>query len=212
MRISLRAGALVAMLSLLLVLPVLASTRVIHRWIVASTPMPQFHRMLVAGMLDNYVTRQEFEDQLKKLLAKYGVEGVQSYMVLPPNNEMMEHELKQRIRESSLDSVLVIRPNVVGQDNKDAVSKASYVPPADSYTFWPYWNATYSDFYPANSSNNANTVVRLEFNLYSTNDDRLVWSGETNAIHSRDFEKLGNEYAEILVSRLHKDKIIIRQK
>jgi hypothetical protein len=212
MRSSLRAGALIAMLSLV-VLPVLASTKIIHRWMVADMPMPQFHRMLVAGMLDNYVNRQEFEDQLKKLLAKYGVEGVQSYLILPPNNEMMERELKQRIKESSLDSVLVIRPTAAGQDqNEDAVRKAAYVPPADSYTFWPYWNATYGDFYPANFSSNANTVVRVEFNLYSIKDERLVWSGETDLIHSRDFEKLDSEYAEILISRLHKDRIISRQK
>jgi hypothetical protein len=209
MRLSLRAGALIAMLSLV-VLPVLASTKAIHHWVVSGIPMPQFHRMLVAGMLDNYVTRQEFEDQLKKLLAKYGVEGVQSYLILPPNNEMMERELKQRINESSLDSVLVIRPNQQTQA-EDEVRKASYVPPADYYTFWPYWNATYGDF-PANSSDNHSTVVRLEFNLYSTKDERLVWSGETDAIHSKDFEKLGNEYAELLVSRLHKDKVIVRQK
>lgn len=210
MRSSLRAGALIAMLSLV-VLPVLASTRAIHRWVVSGIPVPQFHRMLVAGMLDNYVTRQEFEDQLKKLLAKYGVEGVQSYMILPPNNEMMERELKQRISESSLDSVLVIRPNAVAQ-NENAFRKAAYVPPPGSFTFWPYWNATYGDFYPANSSNNGNTVVRMEFNLYSTKDERLVWSGESDAFHSKDFGKLGSEFAEMLVSHLHKDKVISRQK
>lgn len=72
--------------------------------------MPQFHKMLVASILENYLIRQEFEDQMKTLLAKYDVQGVQSYMVLPPKNEMMEGELKQRIKESSLDSVLVVRP------------------------------------------------------------------------------------------------------
>jgi len=46
----------------------------------------------------------------KSCWRKYSVEGIQSYMVLPPGNEMMEGELKQRIKESSLDSVLVVRP------------------------------------------------------------------------------------------------------
>lgn len=50
---------------------------------------------------------------MEKLLAKAGVEGVESHMVLPPRNEMMEGELKQHIKETDLDAVLVVRPNAV---------------------------------------------------------------------------------------------------
>jgi hypothetical protein len=164
--------------------------------------------MLVASILENYLIRQEFEDQMKKLLAKYGVEGVQSYMVLPPRNEMMEGELKQRIKESSLDSVLVIRPKAVRKETEEVVTGGIYMPPPGYYTFWPYWNMAYGSFYPTSSYAKENVVVRVEFNLYSTKDERLIWSGETDTIYSKDFEKLGKEYAQALVNQLKKDKII----
>jgi hypothetical protein len=195
--------ALVALASL----PLLGGTRIVHRWVLTGLPMPQFHKMLVASIAENYLVRQQFEDEMKKLLAKYGVEGVQSYMVLPPKNEMMEGELKQRIKESSLDSVLVVRPKAVRKETEE-VSTGIYVPPPGYYTFWPYWNMAYGDFFPASSYTKENIIVRMEFNLYEIKDERLVWSGESDTIYSTDFEKLGKEYAKSLVNQLKKDKVI----
>ncbi|HUN60509.1 MAG TPA: hypothetical protein VMU53_00885 [Candidatus Sulfotelmatobacter sp.] len=207
MKLFLRGVALLAVVSLA-AFPLLASTKLIHRWVLTGEPMPQFHRMLVATIMENYIIRQEFEDQMKKLLANYAVEGVQSYMVLPPRNEMMEGELKQRIKESSLDSVLVIRPKSVRTETQEMISGGVYVPPPGYYTFWPYWNMAYTDFYPTTSYTKENIVVRVEFNLYSTKDEKLVWSGETDTIYSKDFEKLAKNYAQTLVKQLQKDKII----
>lgn len=200
----------VALLGILLAatFPLVAGTKIVHRWVLTGVTVPQFHRMLVAGILENYLVRQGFEDQMKTLLAKYGVEGVQSYMVLPPKNEMMEGELRQRIKESSLDSVLVIRPKSVRQESQEVVTGGVYVPPPGYYTFWPYWNMAYTDFSPTASYTKQNIVVRVECNLYSTKDEKLVWSGETDTIYSKDFEKLAKQYAQTLVNQLKKDKIL----
>ena len=74
MKLRLRIGALIAILTLA-TLPLLASTKIVHRWVLTGIPMPKFQKMLVASILENYLIRQEFEDEMKKLLAKYGVEG-----------------------------------------------------------------------------------------------------------------------------------------
>lgn len=200
-------AALIVVLALA-TLPLLASTRIVHRWVLTGIPMPKFQKILVASILENYLIRQEFEDEMKRLLAKNGVEGVQSYMVLPPKNEMMEGELKQRIKESSLDSVLVVRPKAVRRETEQVVTGGIYVPPPGYYAFWPYWNMAYGDFYPTSTTTRENIIVRVEFNLYSTKDERLVWSGETDTVYSKQFEKLGKEYAQTLVNQLKKDKVI----
>ncbi len=207
MKSCLRAGALFAIFSLA-ALPLLASTKIVHRWVLTGLPIPHLHKMLVASIMENYLIRQEFEDQMKILLAKYGVEGVQSYMVLPPRNEMMEGELKQRIKESSLDSVLVIRPKAVRKETEQVVTGGIYVPPPGYYTFWPYWNMAYGNFYPTSSYSKEKIIVRVEFNLYSTKDERLIWSGETDTIYSTDFDRLAKGYAQTLLDQLKKDKII----
>jgi len=173
--------------------------------------MPKLRKMLIAGVMENYLIRQEFEDQMKMLLAKYGVEGVQSYMVLPPKNEMMEGELKQRIKESSLDSVLVVRPKAVRKETEEVDTGGVYLPPPGYNSFWPYWNMAYTDFYPTSSVTKENIIVRVEFNLYSTRDETLIWSGESDTLYSKNFAKLGKEYAQALVNQLKRDKVLGRK-
>ena len=78
-------------------------------------------------------------------------------MVLPPRNEMMEGEVKQRIKESSLDGVLVVRPKATRRESEEVVMGGIYVPPPGYHTFWPYWNMAYGTFYPTTSYTKENT-------------------------------------------------------
>ena len=207
MTFRLRIGVLLTILAIT-VLPLMADTKIVHRWVLTGVPMPRFKKMLVASIMENYLVRQEFEDEMKKLLEKYNVEGIQSFMVLPPRNEMMEGELKQRIKESSLDSVLVIRPKAVRKETEEVVTGGMYLPPAGYSMFWPYWNMAYGGSYPTSAYTKENIIVRVEFNLYSTKDEKLVWSGESDTLYSENFEKLGKGYAQALVNQLRKDKVI----
>jgi len=50
--------------------------------------------------------------------------------------------------------------------------------------------------------------MRFEFNLYSTKDEMLIWSGESDTLYSKDFRKLGKEYAQTLVYQLKKDRVL----
>jgi len=145
---------------------------------------------------------------MKTQLAKYGVEGVQSYLVLPPKNEMMEGELRQRIRESTLDSVLVVRPKAVRTESEEVVTGGVYVPPPGYYSFWPYWNTVMGTFVPTSSYTKENVIVRVECNLYDTKSEKLVWNGESDTVYSKDFEKLGKNYAKSLIDQLKRDKVL----
>lgn len=207
MKLFVRSLALLAILTLA-TLPLVADSKIVHRWVLTGLPMPRLNKILVIAVLENYLIRQEFEDEMEKLLAKSGVEGIKSHMVLPPRNEMMEGELKQRIKESTLDGVLVIRPKAVRKETEEVITGGIYVPPPGYYNFWPYWNMAYGNFYPTSSYTQQNTVVRAEFNLYNTKDEKLLWSGETDTVYSKDFEKLGKSYAKMLVNQLKRDKVI----
>ena len=207
MKFRLRIGALLTILAIT-VLPLMADTKIVHHWVLTGEPLPRFQKMLVASVMENYLIRQEFEDEMEKLLEKYGVEGIPSYMVLPPRNEMMEGELKQRIKESVLDSVLVVRPKAMRKETEEVVTGGIYMPPPGYYAFWPYWNMAYGGLYPTSSYTKENVMVRVEFNLYSIRDEKLVWSGESDTVYEKNFERLGKGYAKALVNQLRKDKVI----
>jgi len=191
-------------------LPLRAGTKIVHRWVLADQPMPKFKKILVIGVMENYLIRQELEDEMERLLAKSGLQGIKSHMVLPPRNEMMEGELKQRIKESDFDGVLIIRPKAMRKETKEVVKNLAgpYVPPAGYYTFWPYWNMAWGQVYVPSSNVKEETYVSTEFNLYNTKDEKLLWSGETETVYLEDFGKLAREYARALVKQLKKDKVI----
>jgi len=62
--------------------------------------------------------------------------------------------------------------------------------------------------YPTSSYTKENVIVRVEFNLYSTRDEKLVWSGESDTVYEKNFERLGKGYAQALAKQLEKDKVI----
>jgi hypothetical protein len=143
-----------------------------------------------------------------ELLAKAGVQGIRSHMVLPPRNEVLPGEMKQRIKEGDYDSVLVIRPKASRKETEEVVTSVSYVPPPGYYTFGPYWNLVGGQFAATESYFKENTVVTTEFNLYNIKDEKLLWSGEAETVYSDDFEKLAKQYAGALMKQLKKDKVI----
>jgi hypothetical protein len=190
--------------------PSFAGTKIVHRWVLTGQPMPKIGKILVIAVLENYLIRQELEDEMEELLAKAGVEGVKSHMVLPPRNEMAEAELKEHIKKGDFDGVLLIRPLNKRVETREVVTGAPgyhFIPPPGYAQFWPYWNMAWKQ---ANTTSQfkERTIVRTEFNLYSTLDEKLLWSGETDTVYSKDFRKLGREYARAIVKQLKKDKVI----
>lgn len=206
--ISMRALSLTLTVLTLLASPLSAGTKIVHRWILTDQPMPQLRKILVIALLENYLIRQHFEDEMEKLFAKSGVQGIRSHMVLPPRNELMEGELKQRIKEADYDAVLVIRPKAFRKETEEVGTKSVYMPPPFYQNLWPYWDMAFKQYSAKGSYLKENTIVSAEFNLYRTKDETLLWSGETDTVYSKNFEKLGKEYASALVKQLKKDKVI----
>jgi hypothetical protein len=62
--------------------------------------------------------------------------------------------------------------------------------------------------YTSNSYTKENTYVSTEFNLYNMKDEKLLWSGETESVYSKDFGKLAKGYASTLVKQLKNDRVI----
>ena len=82
------------------------------------------------------------------------------------------------------------------------------MPPTVYQSFWPYWDMAFKQYSTKGSYLKENTIVSAEFNLYRTADETLLWSGETDTVYSKNFEKLAKEYANTLVKQLKKDKVI----
>jgi hypothetical protein len=193
-------------------LPLVAGTKIVHRWVLTGEPIPKLHKILVIAILENYLIRQEFEDEMEKLLAKSGVEGVKSHMVLPSREEVSEAEIRKWILDGDFDGALVIHPVAAHTETEEVVTSAIattyYAPPAPYYNFYPYMHMAWGQVYPISSYTKEHTIVSAEFNLYNTKNEKLIWNGETETRYTKDFGKLGKEYAKTIVKQLKKDKVI----
>jgi hypothetical protein len=108
--------------------------------------------------------RRNAEDQMASRLAANGIHAVPSYVVLP-NQDMTDHQaVKQKLLALGYDGVFAMR--LIGTDTQIDVQP----------TFVGYWGGAwaYNDAWMYTQ-----TIVRVETNLYSLPDDRLVWSAQS---------------------------------
>jgi hypothetical protein len=175
----------------------------VFRLVLTGIPMPAVKRILIVGLTDNYLVRQEFEDKMEELLAKSGVTGNESHMVF--SAKMTAHPRKYAgcsARRASQGSP----PGITRSGNR-RVLRAS----ARLYTFWPYWNLAYTSVYSTTSYIKQNTVIPAECNIYNVKDEKLIWSGESDTMLEKSFEKMGKGYAQSLYNQLKRDKGISKK-
>lgn len=194
-------------LSITLAWITLAKTDFVQRWKTTEGPPPTIHKILVWSLTDNYIIRQHFEDEMEIQLHKAGAEGIKSHMVMPPANETSEDEIIQRIRESPLDSVMVVRPIDKRQVREDTAEMVAYTPMPYYYSFAPYWHYAYRTTYTPGYIKES-TIVQIETNIYSTKNEKLLWSGVSDTILKEEMEKNAKSLAKALVKQLKKDHFL----
>jgi len=181
-----------------------ARTSFVRRWKNTEDPTPILHKILVLALTDNYIIRQHFEDEMEVQLAKAGAEGIKSHMVMPPRNETSEEEILQRIRESPLDAVMVVRPIEVRKETEETPGSYAYVPAPMYYSFNPYWHWAYRSVYTPGYMKES-TIAQVETNVYRRETEKLIWSAVSDTILKKDMEKDAKNLAKALVKQLKKD-------
>lgn len=66
------------------------------------------------------------------------------------------------------------------------------------------WNLAYASVYSTTSYIKQNTVIRAECNIYNVKDEKLIWSGESDTMLEKSFEKMGEGYAQSLLQPTEK--------
>ena len=188
----------------------LAGTTFVRRWKSTEGPPPTLQKILVFALTENYIIRQHFEDEMKVQLAKAGTEGIKSHMVMPPRNETSEEEILQRIRESPLDAVMVVRPIEVRNETEETSGSMAYVPSPSYYSFGPYWHWAYRAVYTPGYMKES-TVAQVETNIYTSKTEKLIWCGVSDTILQKNMEKDAKNLAKALVKQLKKDGLLPRK-
>lgn len=142
-----------------------ASTRIVESWKAPGAGPLRFQKVLAVAILKNQGLRQNAEDALKGNLQK--VQAVPSYTMFDLGDLANQEKAKERLKQEGFDGVVVLRLT----QSRQELTWQSY-PTAPYNTFWGYYGSSY----PAMDMR-VDTVVRVEINIYSLTEDKLVWAG-----------------------------------
>ncbi|ULQ51614.1 hypothetical protein [Flavihumibacter fluvii] len=182
------------------------STKIEKSWRDPGTTLTagSWKKILVVGLLKDETTRRLVEDQL---VARTKGKGVASYSYFTDKEvtEAKASGFKDKLITEGFDGAIVMRLINVDEET-------NYVPGGSSFPpyyggFGPYyynsWNSYYSPGYYT-----IDKIFHVETNLYCFKQDKLIWSGITSTINPNKTEKMFNEIADVIASKMRSEGFI----
>ncbi len=191
----------IAVIVLLVTLAGCASTSIRDSWTAPGIQGPlDYQKILVVFMDPTEATRRAAEDAL---VARIGSDrAVASHTMFTAqevqNADQNDAANRRKVEAAGIDSAVVMR--LVNEQQKLSYSPGMTYP---SYYggFYGYygrgWGMAYSPGYMR-----TDTVVSVETNLYSLDNDELVWAGTTETLNPSDVAKMVNEIADAVNKEL----------
>lgn len=173
-----------------------ASTRIVESWKAPGAEPPHFQKVLALAIVKNETLRHNAEDALQAHMR--GVKAVQGYKVIELEELRDRERAEERLRQEGFDGVIVLRLAAAEQH----LSWSSPPPPSQGGTYWGYYGP-----YPQDQLN-ANSVVRVEINVFSLAADKLLWTGVSKTLNPADAGELVAEIVAAAGQELRKQGLI----
>jgi hypothetical protein len=149
----------------------------------------------------NEGTRRMGEDALVRAIDGRGLKGVPSYTVLTAALAQDPARAKAAVAQAGAAAVVVMR--VLGKDQVTATQMSRSV----SYT--AYWDGASGWSTPYNPSDmRGDTVLVVETLVYDVRQDKLVWSGRSEATNPKRIDALVAELANATAAQLRKEGLV----
>lgn len=155
-----------------------SSTAFVDSWKDPDAKPIAFKKIVAIAVLPDETNRRITEDQICKSIKDPAVECVRSWTIIPQDRASDVEFAKARITEGGFDGAIMMR--LVGLDEKTRYITTGYVA---SYATTPYYNPFYGYYsyaWPSvytQSSTDVTQLVRVETNVYSVKEQKLLWSG-----------------------------------
>jgi len=186
-----------------------ASTRVANTYSDDAYADTSFKNFLVIGVAGNYNSRAQFERTVVSGLRSEGASASAYYTVVPGNEPISREAVLEAVKSGNFDAVLVTR--VVDQQTNIDVESGSTDTKASTVGGRPI-NFFRYDYEELNEPENISftTTVVLSSELFSSADEKMIWSIEVSNMDTPNAGVLIDDTAASIVSRLAKDRMIAR--
>lgn len=175
------------------------NTRMIQSWTnpnLKSQPI-HFEKILVVAVAPSETERRSAEDAMA---AKIGPKATPSYTLLNENELKNSALAKERIQNASYDGVILLRWLGV-REEKEYVATPTYSPLWDHYS--------YSWTYMQESTVVQWKILQLETRIFSSRDEKLIWSGTTETVEPGDVPQLVNNVAKVVEKQLRGQGLLL---
>jgi len=174
-----------------------ASTEMTSTWVDPTAKGSPLSKIAVVALTPDPGLRRMAENTAATQME--GVQAIPSYQILGDTDLKNRELVKAKLRAAGFDGVLVMRIAGVSEQ----------VSPAGPYgTFDGYYDWAAAPVY-APGDLQTETVVRVVSNLYSLNQNKLVWSGVSETFdpaNSKDFVK---GVSKAVAKSMQKDRVVL---
>jgi hypothetical protein len=171
------------------------STRIVDSWKAPGAGPLRFNKVLALAILKNDDIRKLAEDELQADLR--GVQAVQGYKLISTADFGDREGAKALLLREGFDGVVALR--LVAARNE--VSWTVHEPLGSDATFW-------GGFYGLPPELNADTVVRVEINIYSLTEDKLIWGGVSETFNPQHSQQVVADTVEAAGKALRRQGLI----
>ena len=180
-----------------------AKTEIIGEWQEESYKKGEIDKVLVLGIADikKPLLRRKFENGMKEVFQKNGIEAIASMDEMPYDEIVSEESFDKYFKDLDIDVVIVSR--LVGiEESKDYKAGYLYTIPFNNY--YGFYGYYYAGIQYANSTGylSKNMVVVLETNIYESKERKLIWSGISETVDPDKASDVIRSFGNALVSTL----------
>lgn len=199
-RLSTRGGCATAAL-LLFALAGCSSTRLVSSWGASDVGTITFKKVLVICITRSPGTRRSAEDALAGQFKR--AQATPSYTILSEQDVMDEAKVRAAIADAGFDGTVTMR--LVAATKEYTHVPGSY--PSHYNRFGSYYHRGWSGAYSPGYTR-VDDIVKIETNIYSTKDDKLVWAGTSETFNPSSVETAVAEIASAVAKDLRKRGLI----
>jgi len=170
-------------------------TNIAESWSDPAAGPIKFKKVIVFFFSKDEAVRRAAEDELVRQLEK--TEGVAAYTLIPETEFENLGKVKDRGKSEGFDGAVIMR--LLGIEKKSTYVRGHY--PAQYLTFGSYYgyarHVTYDPGYLQNER-----YARVETNVYSLAEDKLIWSGISETFNPENTVTLVDDVARSVAKDL----------
>jgi hypothetical protein len=181
-----------------------ASTQLVNQWSNPAYKSLSFKKIMVIGVTKQAAIRRNFEDEFVAQLKAAGVNATPSYLYIPQDGPVGEAVLKQALKESAADAVIITRLVRVQQKTEIA---PGYYAPDPGMAIHPLYTTAWNDYYEPPIVYRSE-VYTSETSLYDTVKNQVVWKGTAQTELPGNINQEIKRYAAIVIGALKEKNLV----